>query len=89
MSQHNIYSSNEWNNGYRNINKEKVDIIITDVVMPLMDGIEFTRTVKQNPKYSHIPILMLTARYSSDHKIQGFEAGADAYMTKPFDTKYC
>lgn len=67
------------------LNKEEVDIIITDVVMPLMDGIEFTQAVKQNIKISHIPIIMLTARYSSEHKIQGFEAGADAYMIKPFD----
>lgn len=87
MSQHNIYPATNGITAIEILNKEKVDIIITDVVMPLMDGIEFTRTVKQNPKYSHIPILMLTARYSSDHKIQGFEAGADAYMTKPFDTK--
>ena len=60
------------------------DIIITDVIMPLMDGIEMCRKLKEEIRSSHIPIIMLTARTSIDNKIEGLETGADAYIEKPF-----
>ena len=87
LSQYNIYSATNGITAIEILKEKKIDIIVTDVVMPLMDGMDFTRSVKQSPKYSHIPIIMISAHYSSDHKIQGFEAGADAYITKPFDIK--
>lgn len=60
------------------------DIIITDVIMPLMDGIEMSRKLKEEIRSSHIPIIMLTARSSIDNRIEGLETGADAYIEKPF-----
>ncbi|WP_422858522.1 hybrid sensor histidine kinase/response regulator transcription factor [Flagellimonas sp. S174] len=63
------------------------DIIITDVIMPLMDGIEFSEKVKNDPSLSHIPIVMLTAKELTKDRIKGMETGADAYLVKPFDTK--
>lgn len=63
------------------------DLLILDVMMPRIDGIEVARRLKADVMMSRIPILMLTALGSVDNKVEGFEAGADAYMVKPFDLR--
>lgn len=62
------------------------DIIISDVMMPRMDGITLLKKLKKNDKTNHIPIILLTARHSEEHIIEGFESGVDEYIAKPFNS---
>jgi DNA-binding response OmpR family regulator len=62
------------------------DIILSDVMMPKKDGYAMCHDLKINPKTSHIPIIMLTAKAGQDNKIEGLTQGADAYLTKPFNS---
>lgn len=66
--------------------KEKPDLIVSDVMMPEMDGILLSKKVKENININHIPIILLTAKVQPEDKIEGLEIGADAYLTKPFNT---
>jgi signal transduction histidine kinase/ligand-binding sensor domain-containing protein/DNA-binding response OmpR family regulator len=68
--------------------KEDPDLIVCDVMMPEMDGIELTRLLKTEFHTSHIPIILLTAKSLEEHKIEGIETGADDYITKPFNMVY-
>jgi DNA-binding response OmpR family regulator len=60
------------------------DLIVSDVMMPVMNGLEFCQQVKKDDISSHIPVILLTARALERHQIEGYESGADAYITKPF-----
>ncbi|MEI6950637.1 response regulator [Paraflavisolibacter sp. H34] len=70
------------------IGVETVDLIISDVMMPIMDGFELCKIIKSNFEYSHIPIILLTAKNTIQSKIEGLELGADAYIEKPFLTNH-
>ena len=63
------------------------DIIITDVMMPVMDGVEMCRRIRASELLCHVPVIMVTAKASHDDRLQGLEAGADAYLEKPYDEK--
>ena len=67
--------------------KEVPDLVICDVMMPVMDGLEFTKQLKSNTATSHIPVIMLTAKNLEEHRAEGYEHGADSYITKPFHSK--
>ncbi|MGB5700783.1 response regulator transcription factor, partial [Muriicola sp.] len=78
------------NNGEEGINTalEMVpDIIVSDVMMPIKDGVELTKTLKKDERTSHIPIVLLTAKAGDENKLIGIDVGADDYMTKPFNQK--
>ena len=65
--------------------KNEYDLVISDVMMPEMDGFTFVRKVKSNSIISHIPVILLTSKSDIDNRMTGFEKGADAYIAKPFD----
>jgi signal transduction histidine kinase len=67
--------------------KHRPSIIVTDLMMPVMDGLELTQQLRKDPQLSHIPIVMLTARNEVESRISGRQAGVDAYLGKPFSTK--
>lgn len=66
------------------LQKENVSLVVSDIMMPVMDGIELSKIIKTDLQYSHVPIILLTAKNSLDSKIAGLEVGADAYIEKPF-----
>ena len=70
------------------LDKEIVQLVISDIMMPLMDGFELCKILKANLEYSHIPIILLTAKNDIQTKIQGLELGADAYIEKPFSKEH-
>ena len=66
-------------------NTERVDVVLLDVMMPGMDGYEACRRIKKNPKTHHLPVIMVTALDQPSDRVQGLEAGADDFLTKPVD----
>lgn len=63
---------------------QRIDLVISDIMMPVMDGCELCNTIKTNPEYSHIPVLLLTAVVGTDTRIATLQVGADGYIEKPF-----
>jgi DNA-binding response OmpR family regulator len=71
--------------GWHKIIEYLPDLMVSDIMMPNMNGIELTRKVRSDKRVSHIPIILLTARTAEEQKLEGFEAGTDEYLTKPFN----
>src|SRR3954451_8801774 len=68
------------------VGQDAPDLVITDVMMPHVDGFELTRRLRQDPRTAAVSVIMLTARGLSADKLEGFAIGADDYIVKPFDT---
>ena len=81
----NILRASDGREGLEKAINELPELIVSDVMMPIMDGMSLTREIKSNVQTSHIPIILLTARTSFSYKLEGFETGADDYITKPFN----
>ncbi|MEJ7809917.1 MAG: response regulator [Gemmatimonadaceae bacterium] len=84
---HEVVAVNDGLSALATIEGCEPDLMVLDLVMPGMSGIDVCRSLKRNPFRARIPVLMLTARGEVDHKIAGFEAGADDYLPKPFDPR--
>jgi signal transduction histidine kinase/DNA-binding response OmpR family regulator len=85
-----LYQVEEAMNGEQGLRKTlKIvpDLIVSDIMMPKMDGSEMTTILKNDERSSHIPIILLTAKAEQESKLEGLRTGADAYLTKPFDTR--
>ena len=70
------------------LNNEAVQLIVCDIMMPVMDGFELCKIIKSNFNYSHIPVILLTAKNTIQSKVEGLELGADAYIEKPFSKEH-
>ena len=79
-----IITANNGKQGWELIQSQIPDVIVTDIMMPVMNGLELCRAVKNDIRTSHIPIVLLTAKDSLKDKEEGYDAGADSYITKPF-----
>ncbi|WP_195472213.1 two-component regulator propeller domain-containing protein [Bacteroides xylanisolvens] len=83
-SQYKVYICRNGKEGLQTILKQQPDLIISDVVMPEMDGISLLKMVRNNPNVSHIPFILLTSKAEYKDRIEGLSKGADAYLGKPF-----
>lgn len=84
-SKYQIFEANDGKEGWELALNTIPDVIISDVLMPDVDGYEFCKRVKKDERTSHIPVLLLTALHSKEHEMKGLSSGADDYITKPFD----
>ncbi|GAB6010975.1 hybrid sensor histidine kinase/response regulator [Viscerimonas tarda] len=84
----NVFPAKNGTEGLEKASLEQPDLIVCDVMMPGISGFEVTRTLKDNFLTSHIPVILLTAHSSEEHRLEGIQTGADSYITKPFSTKY-
>ena len=86
QSGYDVLSANDGQEALDKARSEKPNLIILDLMLPKLDGYKVCRMLKFDEKYKHIPIIMLTARAQESDKELGMEVGADAYITKPFDS---
>lgn len=81
---YNVSEAADGSQGLEKARREVPKLIVCDVMMPVMDGLEFTRQLKEDIATSHIPVVLLTARSLPEQREKGYETGADSYLTKPF-----
>lgn len=85
---YNIHQATNGKEGLAIAKKEYIDLVITDLMMPVMDGLKMTELIKEDIEINHIPIIMLTAKQTMQSQLEGLRAGADAYISKPFSFEH-
>ncbi|MEH3115398.1 response regulator transcription factor [Pedobacter terrae] len=83
-----VLQAKDGKEAFSTLQREAVQLIISDVMMPEMDGFEFCAKVKSTLEFSHIPVILLTAKIRCSLKLTGLELGADAYVEKPFSPEF-
>ncbi len=79
-----VYTAENGKEGLRIIREQEIDLVVSDVMMPVMDGNQFCRELKASFDTCHIPVILLTAKNREEDRIEAYESGADGYITKPF-----
>lgn len=86
--QYNVFTAYDGKEALNRLADEAIQLIISDIMMPVMDGYALCEAIKSNVEYCHIPVILLTAKNTLQSKILGLEFGADAYVEKPFSPQY-
>ena len=82
-----VYTAQQGEQALAVLKEKEIDIVVSDIMMPVMDGLTLCRRIKQDAEINHIPVILLTAKNSIDDRIECYQAGADSYISKPFDLK--
>lgn len=83
-----VHTAHNGTTALEKLASEAIQLVVSDVMMPEMDGFELCKKIKTNVEYSHIPVILLTAKNTIQSKIEGLELGADAYIEKPFSKEH-
>lgn len=87
IDEYNVITANDGVEGLKACEEHAPHLIISDIMMDNMDGLEFCKRIKSTPNLSHVPVILMTALASSENMMEGYKTGADDYITKPFDPK--
>lgn len=82
-----VVTANNGSDALQKMQDHPPRLVLSDVMMPVMDGIQLLKAIKENKKYQRIPVILLTARAGEESRIEGYQIGADDYLVKPFSTK--
>lgn len=82
-----VYKAEDGEKAFQLAKEVMPNLILSDIMMPVMDGYELTKKIREDVQVCHLPIILLTAKNSNDSKLKGYEYGVDAYVTKPFNTQ--
>ncbi|MCB0469594.1 MAG: response regulator, partial [Flavobacteriaceae bacterium] len=82
-----IHTARNGEKGLKEVENKLPDLVLSDIMMPIKDGMELCHQIKTNRLTSHIPVVLLTAKVGEENEIQGYKTGADAYVTKPFSSE--
>lgn len=80
-----VHVASNARDGWELLQKTSPDLVISDIMMPQVDGYQFLKQLRDDPRYESLPVIFLTARGMTTDRIQGYKAGCDAYLSKPFD----
>lgn len=84
-TEYTVYTASNGKEGLECVKQQEIHLIVSDVMMPVMDGIEFCRNIKGNIETSHIPVILLTAKKQEEDRVEAYESGADSFIGKPFN----
>src|SRR5215218_972737 len=88
IEEYEVIKSFDGNEALNFLKENTVHLIVSDVMMPVMDGFELCRQIKSDVELSHLPFVLLTAKDTLQSKLEGLELGADAYIEKPFSPRH-
>lgn len=87
-SRYHVLMAENGESALQSLGQNECDVVVSDIMMDGMDGLELCRNIKKNVETSHIPVILLTAKSSMESRIEGLENGADSYITKPFNSQH-